>query len=109
MAFHDFAGRERFVVTSHFTGWNKINKSVICRHCVFGLTPQCELSGQGQGWNQSYGNYWNPGYGNQGYGYSGYGGYGNYDYSSGYYGYGPGYDYSEYTECLHLPLRFLSS
>uniref|UniRef100_A0A3P8VUK5 Heteroous nuclear ribonucleoprotein A/B n=1 Tax=Cynoglossus semilaevis TaxID=244447 RepID=A0A3P8VUK5_CYNSE len=49
--------------------------------------------GPNQNWNQGYGNYWNQGYGNQGYGYGGYGGYGNYDYSSGYYGYGPGYDY----------------
>ncbi|KAG8008510.1 Heterogeneous nuclear ribonucleoprotein A/B, partial [Nibea albiflora] len=51
--------------------------------------------GKNQGWNQGYGNYWNQGYGNQGYGYGGYSGYGNYDYSSGYYGYGPGYDYSK--------------
>ncbi|XP_037604803.1 heterogeneous nuclear ribonucleoprotein A/B-like isoform X2 [Sebastes umbrosus] len=51
--------------------------------------------GQGQGWNQGYANYWNQGYGNQGYGYGGYSGYGNYDYSSGYYGYGPGYDYNQ--------------
>ncbi|XP_076835598.1 heterogeneous nuclear ribonucleoprotein A/B-like isoform X2 [Brachyhypopomus gauderio] len=56
--------------------------------------------GQNQNWNQGYSNYWNQGYGSQGYGYGGqqgygsYGGYGNYDYSSGYYGYGGGYDYS---------------
>ncbi|XP_074503641.1 heterogeneous nuclear ribonucleoprotein A/B-like isoform X2 [Sebastes fasciatus] len=53
--------------------------------------------GQGQNWNQGYNNYWNQGY-NQNYGYGqqgyGYGGYGNYDYSAGYYGYGGGYDYS---------------
>ncbi|XP_010902430.1 heterogeneous nuclear ribonucleoprotein A/B-like isoform X1 [Esox lucius] len=59
--------------------------------------------GQGQNWNQGggYNNYWNQGYGNQGYGYGGqqgyggYGGYGNYDYSAGYYGYGGGYDYNQ--------------
>ncbi|KAI5104827.1 heterogeneous nuclear ribonucleoprotein A/B, partial [Silurus meridionalis] len=58
--------------------------------------------GQGQNWNQGQNNYWNQGYGNQGYGYggqqgySGYGGYGNYDYSAGYYGgYGGGYDYNQ--------------
>ncbi|XP_029515406.2 heterogeneous nuclear ribonucleoprotein A/B-like isoform X1 [Oncorhynchus nerka] len=60
--------------------------------------------GQGQNWNQGggggYNNYWNQGYGNQGYGYGGqqgyggYGGYGNYDYSAGY-GYGGGYDYNQ--------------
>ncbi|XP_048347154.1 heterogeneous nuclear ribonucleoprotein A/B isoform X1 [Sphaerodactylus townsendi] len=52
---------------------------------------------QSQNWNQSYGNYWNQGYGSQGYGYQqGYGGYGGYDYSGyGYFGYGPGYDYSQ--------------
>lgn len=54
--------------------------------------------GQGQGWNQGYNNYWNQGY-NQNYGYGqqgyGYGGYGNYDYSAGYYGYGGGYDYNQ--------------
>ncbi|XP_056302644.1 heterogeneous nuclear ribonucleoprotein A/Bb [Danio aesculapii] len=52
----------------------------------------------GQNWNQGYNNYWNQGYGGQGYGYGGqqgYGGYGNYDYSSGYYGYGSGYDYTD--------------
>lgn len=56
------------------------------------------LIGQGQNWNQGYNNYWNQGY-NQNYGYGqqgyGYGGYGNYDYSAGYYGYGGGYDYSK--------------
>uniref|UniRef100_A0A673XSJ7 Heterogeneous nuclear ribonucleoprotein A/Ba n=1 Tax=Salmo trutta TaxID=8032 RepID=A0A673XSJ7_SALTR len=62
------------------------------------------FSGQGQNWNQGggggYNNYWNQGYGNQGYGYGGqqgyggYGGYGNYDYSAGY-GYGGGYDYNQ--------------
>lgn len=56
------------------------------------------LLGQGQNWNQGYNNYWNQGY-NQNYGYGqqgyGYGGYGNYDYSAGYYGYGGGYDYSK--------------
>ncbi len=52
--------------------------------------------------NQGYNNYWNQGYGNQGYGYGsqqgygGYGGYGNYDYSGGYGGYGGGYDYSKH-------------
>jgi len=76
--------------------------------CVLYSKSEPCFSGQGQGWNQSYGNYWNPGYGNQGYGYSGYGGYGNYDYSSGYYGYGPGYDYSEYTNC-RVTLRGLLS
>uniref|UniRef100_A0A7N5ZT95 Heterogeneous nuclear ribonucleoprotein A/B n=1 Tax=Anabas testudineus TaxID=64144 RepID=A0A7N5ZT95_ANATE len=54
--------------------------------------------GQGQNWNQGYNNYWNQGY-NQNYGYGqqgyGYGGYGNYDYSAGYYGYGGGYDYNQ--------------
>lgn len=54
--------------------------------------------GQGQNWNQGYNNYWNQGY-NQGYGYGqqgyGYGGYGGYDYSAGYYGYGGGYDYNQ--------------
>uniref|UniRef100_A0A8D0DVJ2 Heterogeneous nuclear ribonucleoprotein A/B n=1 Tax=Salvator merianae TaxID=96440 RepID=A0A8D0DVJ2_SALMN len=52
---------------------------------------------QSQNWNQSYDNYWNQGYGSQGYGYQqGYGGYGGYDYSGfGYFGYGPGYDYSQ--------------
>uniref|UniRef100_A0A4W5LSV6 Heterogeneous nuclear ribonucleoprotein A/Ba n=1 Tax=Hucho hucho TaxID=62062 RepID=A0A4W5LSV6_9TELE len=58
------------------------------------------FSGQGQNWNQGggYNNYWNQGYGNQGYGYGGqqgYGGYGGYDYSAGYYGYGGGYDYNQ--------------
>ncbi|KAJ8348311.1 hypothetical protein SKAU_G00269000 [Synaphobranchus kaupii] len=56
---------------------------------------------QTQNWNQGYNNYWNQGYGNQGYGYGaqqgygGYGAYGNYDYSAGYYGYGGGYDYNQ--------------
>ncbi|AWP12176.1 putative nucleoside diphosphate kinase -like 5 [Scophthalmus maximus] len=55
--------------------------------------------GQGQNWNQGYNNYWNQGcnpnygYGQQGYGYGGYGGYS--DYSGGYYGYGGGYDYNQ--------------
>ncbi|KAM7417781.1 hypothetical protein PAMA_017433 [Pampus argenteus] len=54
--------------------------------------------GQGQNWNQGYNNYWNQGY-NQNYGYGqqsyGYSGYGNYDYPAGYYGYGGGYDYNQ--------------
>nr|XP_028574030.1 heterogeneous nuclear ribonucleoprotein A/B isoform X1 [Podarcis muralis] len=52
---------------------------------------------QSQNWSPGYGNYWNQGYGSQGYGYQeGYDGYGGYDYSGyGYFGYGPGYDYSQ--------------